>query len=62
MKKIKITLKGYHYQCGDGCCDNYGTDLFLNGKELEADGESVYSSLEAVLKELGYDVEIDGDY
>lgn len=61
-KVVKIVIKGWHNQCGDGCCDNYGTDLIVNGKELEADGDSVESSLRATLIELGYNVEIKGDY
>lgn len=70
--KIKITLAGWHYQCGDGCCDNYGTNLYLNEKQLEHPdpeqhnngylGEDVQTALHAVLKELGYDVEFENVY
>ena len=66
---IKIKFEEWHYQCGDGCCDSYGTYLYLNGKKLEHPnpeihdngylGEDVQTALEAVLKELGYKVEFD---
>jgi hypothetical protein len=69
MKKVKITLEEWDYTCGDGCCYSYGTRIYLNGKELEHPnpevqdnsdvGSSVVASLLAVLKELGYEVEID---
>ncbi len=69
--KLKITFKEWHYKCGDGCCDNYGTRLALNGKELEHPnteildngfvGEDVLTALHAVLKELGYEVEFDNE-
>jgi hypothetical protein len=69
---VKIKLEQWHYQCGDGCCDNYGTNLYLNGKQLEHPnpevsdsgylGEDVATALEAVLKELGYEVEIESTY
>ena len=72
MKKINIKLESWHYQCGDGCCDNYGTNLYLNDKQLEHPnpdiynngyiGEDVSTALQAVLKELGYDVIIEETY
>jgi len=71
-KKLKIKLESWHYQCADGCCDNYGTNLYLNGKQLEHPdprisnngylGEDVYTALHAVLKELGYEVDIENTY
>lgn len=71
MKKIKITFKEWHYQCGDKCCDIYGTRLALNGKELDHPnpeiwdngyiGEDVQTALHSVLKELGYEVEFDNE-
>ena len=72
MKKINIKLESWHYQCGDGCCDNYGTYLYLNGKQLEHPdpeiydngylGEDVSTALQAVLKELGYELIIKETY
>jgi len=68
---VKIKLEEWQYQCGDGCCDNYGTYLYVNGKKLEHPnpeiydngylGQDVSTALEAVLKELGYEVEIEYD-
>jgi hypothetical protein len=72
MKKVKITLEEWDYTCGDGCCYSYGTRLYLNGKELEHPnpevhdngyvGMDVTTALQSVLKELGYEVEIDLAY
>jgi hypothetical protein len=72
MKKVKITLEEWNYTCGDGCCYSYGTKMYLNGKELEHPnpevddnsyvGDDVTTALLAVLKELGYQVEIDLTY
>jgi hypothetical protein len=69
MKKVKITLEEWDYTCGDGCCYSYGTKVYLDGKELEHPnpevddnsyvGDNVSTALLAVLKELGYQVEID---
>jgi hypothetical protein len=69
MKKVKITLEEWDYTCGDGCCYSYGTKVYLDGKELEHPnpevddnsyvGDNVSTALLAVLKELGYEVEID---
>jgi hypothetical protein len=69
MKKVKITLEEWDYTCGDGCCFSYGTKIYLNGKELEHPnpevddnsyvGDDVTTALLAVLKDLGYEVEIE---
>lgn len=58
-KKIKIEIKDWHYQCGDGCCDNYGTDIYLNGKLVDTLGSGdLENVLEKVLTLLHYEVEI----
>ena len=69
MKKIKITFKEWDYTCGDGCCYNYGTKLYIDDEELEHPnpevldnnyvGMDVETALHAVLKKLGYEVEFD---
>jgi hypothetical protein len=68
---VKIKLEEWHYQCGDGCCDDYGVYLSLNGKRLEHPNPEIFYNgyigmdvgiaLEAVLKELGHEVEIEYD-
>jgi hypothetical protein len=72
MKKVKITLEDWSYTCGDGCCYSYGTRIYLNGKELQHPnpdildnryiGMDTQTALHAVLKELGYEVEIEETY
>ena len=57
-KKVKIELDEFYYNCGDGCCTNYGTTTTVNGKELPLINQDVATILEQVLEELGYDVEI----
>jgi hypothetical protein len=32
---MKIVTKDYHWECGDGCCTEWGTILFVDGKEVE---------------------------
>jgi len=34
MKKIIIKLVTWDYQCADGCCFDYGQDIYLNDKQL----------------------------
>lgn len=56
---LKIEFEDWHYQCGDKCCDNYGTDIYLNDKKLDEQyAEDSRNALKAVLSELGYNVEI----
>lgn len=65
MKKVKIRLKEFHYQCADFCCDWWGTITTVNDEELECQNSDVYTILKEVLTKLGYEVDIEeeeGDY
>ena len=56
---LKIEFEDWHYQCDDKCCDNYGTDIYLNDKKLDEQyAEDSKNALKAVLSELGYVVDI----
>lgn len=63
MKTLKITLKDWEYTCGDGCCYDYGQDIYLNGEQLyEQYAEDSENALRAVLEKLGYKIEIENIY
>lgn len=32
---MKIETEEYMWECGDGCCTQYGTYLYIDGKKLE---------------------------
>ena len=32
---MKIETEDYVWECGDGCCTQYGTYLYIDGKKLE---------------------------
>lgn len=63
-KKVKIILNDWHYSCGDGCCDMYGTDLIVNEEKCDNQyaGDDVTQALEFTLKKLGFEVEIKRTY
>ena len=53
----EIVFTNWHWQCGDGCCDDYGTDMAINGftvGRVEGDPEAVTLCL---LEFLGEDIE-----
>jgi hypothetical protein len=57
LKKTKITIKDYHYTCGDGCCDEFGYDIFINDERISS--VNIFEDvLEAVLKNFGINAEI----
>lgn len=63
--KMKIETQDYSYSCGDGCCYNYGTILFIDGKQIEnREFSSSGDAYEYVLTEiLGYEVDyMEGDH
>jgi hypothetical protein len=57
--KHKITKRDYHYECGDGCCDEWGTTWTLNGKQVYQ-GPQNDEALLNILAELGIEAEIVG--
>lgn len=59
---VTISSEEYYYECGDGCCSEWGVDVIieLNGKVIldkRTYGFDV-DSVEMVLEELGYEVKI----
>jgi hypothetical protein len=57
---MKIVTKDYHWTCGEpGCCDEYGTILYIDDKEVEDrrfgnDGDAYRYILEEL---LGHEVD-----
>jgi hypothetical protein len=61
MKKIKIGLKSYEYECGDSCCYEQGESIYINDEHLEdISSASIADVLISVLSHLGYDVSVEG--
>lgn len=59
MKKVKIRLKDYDYECGDGCCTWYGTITEVNDIRLPIENTDRYTIIKQILEHLGYEVDID---
>lgn len=60
-----IETQDYQYSCGDGCCLNWGTILFIDGKRVEgrefSGSSDAYEYVLTVL--LGHDVDyMEGDF
>ena len=62
--KRDISIRHWDWECGDGCCSDYGTDVYVNDfKLVHADGSNTESTLDAMLDFLGYDnVQIEETY
>jgi len=57
-QKIKIEIDDWMYDCGDGCCTNYGTTTTVNGKEMPLINQDAGTIVRMVLEHLGYEVEL----
>ena len=42
------TFDDWHYECGDGCCDEYGTSLIINGYLVTTDCEDTDSVIKVL--------------
>lgn len=59
----KVVIQDYHYSCSDGCCDEYGSHVYVNGKEVGSYSDGIDANvLEDVLKELGIQAEVEHEY
>jgi hypothetical protein len=63
--KVKISKRPYSYECGDGCCTEWGETWYVDGEEI-ASGPCEDNLLQRILERLGFDAEIvneneDGD-
>jgi hypothetical protein len=56
--KLNIQLDEWMYNCGDGCCTNYGTTVKVNGESMPLNNQDTGTILQQVLEHLGYEVEI----
>lgn len=54
--KREVIFEAYHHSCSDGCCDDFGTRVYINGFNLGDVGDDTESFLEALMEFL----EIDG--
>jgi hypothetical protein len=57
--KHKISIKPYNYECGDGCCSEFGNEYCVNGEFIHRSSCDEDGWL-AVLTALGIQAEIVG--
>lgn len=62
MTELNIVLDEYDYECGDGCCHNYGMNVIVNGVEMPYHNLDTETILKQVLEHLGYKVTIESKY
>lgn len=56
---LKISMRDYSNECGDGCCHDYGTITTVNGVQMQAHNTDKETIMRQVLEYLGYKVEIE---
>ena len=56
-KPIKLSKRPYYYECGDGCCTEWGETWYVNGEEV-CSGPCEDNRLQQLLDHLGYDARI----
>jgi hypothetical protein len=57
-KKITLGFEHWHSTCAEGCCDDYGERIYINGYQIDGDMlANPHDALKQTLKHLGYEVE-----
>ena len=59
MKRHKIGMKNYEYECGDGCCSEFGTEWYVDGEYVTRSSCDL-TSWKAILQHLGIEAEFVG--
>jgi hypothetical protein len=59
IKPIKLSIKPYSYECGDGCCQEWGEAWLVDGEEV-AFGPCEHNRMQQLLSHLGFDASIEG--
>lgn len=49
-----ILFESYCHECGDGCCSEYGTDVSVNGFNLNCNGEDAFDTLQNIMEFLDF--------
>lgn len=60
-----IVFEHYQYTCSDGCCDEYGVNVYINGFNLNCDGSDVEQVVRSLMEFLGVEdvnIKINYDY
>lgn len=58
MKKVKVEINDYTYNCADGCCTDFGTQVIVNDVELNSNNQDAGTIVKRILEHLGYEVEL----
>lgn len=56
---VKIKLHEWTYECGDGCCFDYGTEVSVNEKVISKNTDDIGGVIQAILNELNINCEIE---
>jgi hypothetical protein len=59
IKPIKLFIKSYSYECGDGCCQEWGETWLVDGEEVTS-GPCEHNRMQQLLSHLGFDASIEG--
>jgi hypothetical protein len=60
--KHKIRIVEWEWECGDRCCTDYGTNVFIDDIQLEGTETLTSDILEKVLRHFKIECEIEEDY
>ena len=55
--KFTFTIEDWNHTCGDGCCDSWGKDIFIEEERLEEQNENIENIVKQVIESLGYKTE-----
>ena len=59
---VVISVEPWEFTCGDGCCYNYGENLYVNDIEVYSGVDIDIDAILAVLKALGIEATIEDTF
>jgi hypothetical protein len=58
MQTLDVIVDEYNYSCADGCCNEYGIKITINGVELPYHNTDTSTIVPMVLEHLGFKVNL----
>lgn len=57
MKPIKF--RKYYWECGDGCCSEYGEEIFIGDERIAFDDYGDYDTFKLIMDKVGIAYEVE---
>lgn len=59
LRDVELEISDFTYHCREGCCEYSGKKVFLEGRELDIEDETIEEIIMALLSNMGYSTRVE---